>query len=134
MGKAARLLSGERKKRSQKVKLLGKKLAEGILSLVDGARLMGHPEIRIPGIYTFLFPGVEGDSLLLNLDIKGAAASSGSACSSHAIEPSHVLMALGLNAIEAGSCIRFSIGEFTTEVEIDELLEILPPLVKKLKK
>lgn len=134
MGEAAKLLWREREKRSKKVKLLGKKLIEGILSLIDGARLMGHPERRIPGIYTFLFPGVEGDSLLLNLDLTGVAASSGSACSSHAIEPSHVLMALGLNAIEAGSCIRFSIGEFTSEVEIDKLLEILPPLVKKLRR
>ena len=95
--------------------------------------LNGHPTARLPGISNIAFPGIECEMLLLNLDLEGVAASSGSACSAGAFEPSHVLAALGLPPEIVQASLRFSLGRGTTREEIDRVLDILPPIVARLR-
>lgn len=108
------------------------RLEAGLRSL-PGVRIAGEDAPRAPGTTTALFHGVEGDALLQALDLAGVAASSGSACSSGSVEPSHVLLAMGLSPEEAKSAVRFSTGFGTTEAEIDETLALLPALLGPLR-
>ena len=96
--------------------------------------LTGHPTQRLPDIASFCFEGAEGEAILLRLDAEGIAASSGSACTSGDLRPSHVLLATGIPAEVAHGSIRFSLGRNTTEEEIDYVLEKLPRIVKELRK
>ncbi|MBW6431677.1 aminotransferase class V-fold PLP-dependent enzyme, partial [Patescibacteria group bacterium] len=86
---------------------------------------------RLPHIATFLFKGVEGESVLINLDMLGFAASSGSACTSGSLEPSHVTKAMKYSDLEAHGAIRFSIGELNTKENVDKLMEHLPKIIDK---
>lgn len=104
------------------------------LSRIERARLNGDPEKRLAGNVNFSFEGIEGESLLLQLDLKGIAASSGSACTSGSLDPSHVLLALGLSHETAHGSLRISMSDETTEDEIGVLLRELPPIVEKLRK
>jgi cysteine desulfurase len=97
-------------------------------------RLNGHPEKRLSNNVSFCFRYIEGEALLLNLDIKGIAGSSGSACTSGSLDPSHVLLAIGLPHEIAHGSLRLSLGEINTEEDIDYVLEVLPAIVEKLRK
>lgn len=104
------------------------------LSKIERARLNGDAERRLAGNVNFSFEGIEGESLLLRLDLAGIAASSGSACTSGSLDPSHVLLALGLPHEIAHGSLRISMSDETTEAEIDELLRVLPEIVANLRK
>lgn len=128
--KAVALLPTER----ERLTALRNRLIAGILEKVEGAQLNGHPTERLPGNANFSFEDVDGESLLLRLDLEGVAASSGSACSAGSIEPSHVLTALGLSPKLAKQALRLSLGRGTTEDEIDQVLQLLPRLIERLRR
>ena len=107
-------------------------LIEGVLR-IPGARLTGHPTQRLPNSASFVIEGVEGETLLLNLDLVGIAASSGSACTSGDIEPSHVLTAMGYRASEARGSLRLTLGHSTEEADIITTLQRLPAIVERLR-
>jgi cysteine desulfurase len=109
------------------------RLIRGILAALPDAELTGHPEDRLPNHASFRFPLIEGEPLLLNLDMRGIYGSSGAACATGEIEPSHVLLALGYSAKEAHGALRLTLGRETTEAEIDEVIRVLPPLVESLR-
>lgn len=109
------------------------RLQEGILKVIPDVRVNGHPELRLPNTLNVSFAYIEGESLLLNLDMKGVAASSGSACTSGSLEPSHVMGAMGVEVALAHSSTRFSLGHDNTQEDVDYLLEILPPIVARLR-
>jgi len=129
MGEAVSLLKNKKGKETEKLRDY---LIEGVLK-IEGASLNGPMEKRLPNNANFSFKGVEGESLVLGLDSKGVAVSTGSACSSHSLKPSHVLMAMGLSREEAHSSLRVSIGRMTTKEEIDYFLEVLPGTIKRLR-
>ncbi|MGB9637601.1 MAG: cysteine desulfurase family protein, partial [Microgenomates group bacterium] len=109
------------------------KLIKGVLDKIPDTVLTGHPEKRLPDIASFVFKGAEGEAILLRLDAEGIAASSGSACTSGDLKPSHVLLSMGIPAEEAHGSIRFSLGRGTTEEEIDYVLEVLPRVINDLR-
>jgi cysteine desulfurase len=108
-------------------------LTEGVLEAVADSRLTGHPVHRLPHHASFVFAGVEGESVLIQLDRQGIYASSGSACTSGSIEPSHVLLALGLNRREALGSLRLTLGKGNTRAEVERVLEVLPQAVARLR-
>lgn len=113
---------------------LAGKMKSRILAAILDSRLHGDPDHGNRGTMFFTFPGADGEAIILSLDMAGIAVSSGSACTSGATEPSHVLLAMGIPAQEASSAIRFSLGKGNTEEEIDYLLETLPPIVERLRR
>jgi len=112
---------------------LRNRLIKGILEQIDGVRLNGHPTIRLPNNVNVSIDYVEGESMLLNLDLENICASTGSACSSSSLEASHVLLALGLGHEQAHSSLRFTMGKWTTEEDIDHVMEVLPGIVNRLR-
>jgi cysteine desulfurase len=108
-------------------------LIEKVLK-IENSHLNGHPKIRLPNNTNFWFAYIEGESLILHLDMKGVAASTGSACSSESLEPSHVLVAIGLKHEEAHGSLRLTIGRYTTKEEVDYVAEVLPGIVENLRK
>lgn len=116
-----------------KVSKLRDKLIDGILSTIPYSRLNGGREPRLPGNVNVAFEFIEGESLLLLLDMAGICASTGSACSSNSLEPSHVLLATGLPVEKAHGSLRLSISKETTEEDIDYILKTLPPIVQRLR-
>lgn len=117
----------------EKVLKLREKLIKGVMDTIPYTRLNGHPTERLPGNCNFSFEFIEGESLLLMLDMKDIAASSGSACTSGSLDPSHVLLAIGLPHEIAHGSLRLSIGDMNTEEDIDAVLEALPPIVNRLR-
>ncbi|MBR6669037.1 MAG: cysteine desulfurase NifS [Clostridia bacterium] len=113
---------------------LRQRLIDGLMTRISGTRLNGHPTERLPGNANLSFDRVEGEALLLRLDLMGVAGSSGSACTSGTLDPSHVLMALGLTQAQANGALRLTIGTDTTAEEIDAVLDILPPIVEDLRR
>ena len=111
------------------------KLVKGVLTKVSETQLNGpeKPVERAPHIANFSFKGVEGESLVISLDQEGIGVSTGSACTSRALKPSHVLMAMGLSELEAHSSLRMSLGKYTTGAEIERFLEVLPKVIKRLR-
>ena len=109
------------------------RLIGGLLASVPGSRLNGHPRLRLPNNANFSFDGADGESILLSLDRQGIAASSGSACTAGSIDPSHVLLALGLSPELASNALRLSLGRQTTAAQIDRLLEVLPRVIARLR-
>lgn len=109
---------------TQKLERLRKRLLDGLQD-VEGMWLNGHLESRIPGIVNLGFEDVSGETLMLLLDLKGIAVSTGAACNTHSVEPSHVLTAMGLTKERAGSCIRISFSADHTEEDIDQICSIL---------
>jgi cysteine desulfurase len=105
----------------------------GVSNGVKGAHLTGHPTKRLPNIASFWFEFVEGESLIMRLDLDGIACSTGSACSSFKLEPSEVLMACGLRPEQAHGSLRVSLGRFTTEKDINYLIKVLPGIIKKIR-
>jgi len=132
-GKAVEIVQGGMREEAERVALLRDRLIEGLLERIDRIRLNGHPTKRLPNNVNVSIEFVEGESMLLNLDLEGIAASTGSACSSSSLEPSHVLLALGLSHEQAHGSLRFSLGRETTEGEIARVLEVLPRIVAKLR-
>lgn len=124
-----RLLQG---KEDEVIKLRDK-LIKGITGNIDHTRLNGHPAKRLPGNANFCFEFIEGESMLLSLDMEGVAASSGSACTSGSLEASHVLLAIGLPPEIAHGSLRLTLGKDNTEEEVDYMIDILPGIIKKLR-
>ena len=109
------------------------KIINGVNQTIDKAHLNGHPTNRLPNNVNFSFENVEGEPILIALDFSGICASSGSACSSASLEPSHVLIAIGLPANLAQSSLRITVGHDNTEKDVDYLLSVLPDLIGKLR-
>jgi len=132
-GKAVELAQQEMSEEAERLTPLRDKLINGLLERIDHTRLNGHPRKRLPNNVNISVDFVEGESMCLGLDLAGICASTGSACASSTLEPSHVLLATGLSPERAHGSLRFTLGKWTTEEEIDQVLEVLPPLVAKLR-
>lgn len=124
--KALRLLPEE----SSRLLALRRRLEAGLLS-VEGVELNGHPERRLPKLVNVTVKGADGEALLLAMDLLGVAVSSGSACSAGSLEPSHVLLAIGRSPREARASLRFSLGRYTTEAEVDRAVEVFREAVAR---
>ena len=109
------------------------RLIKGILDTIPYTRLNGHPVTRLPGNVNVSVRFIEGEALLLRLDLAGIAGSSGSACTSGSLDPSHVLLAIGLPHEIAHGSLRLSLGDGNTEEEVDEVLQVLPKIVETLR-
>ena len=125
--------NARREEASRHCAALRDRIIEQVLARVPGSRLNGHPTRRLPNNANFSFSGVEGEPILLGLDMAGIAASSGSACSSGSLEPSHVLLALGQSAEVARGSLRITLGKDNTEEQVDYLLDVLVDLVERLR-
>ena len=134
LGKAVEMAYANLADNAARMTALRDQLIQGLMDRVPGARLNGHPTERLPNNVNMSFDGVEGEALLLRLDLVGVAGSSGSACTSGALDPSHVLLALGLTPAEANGALRLTLGSDTTEEEIASVLDILPPIVEDLRR
>ena len=134
MGKAIELAVRNMEEKNARITALRDRLIRGIRERTDGAELNGHPSLRLPNNCSLRFEGVEGEALLLRLDLAGIAASGGSACASGSLEPSHVLKAIGQSDEEAGGSIRLTLGDTTTEEEIEEVIRVLPEIVADLRR
>jgi cysteine desulfurase len=134
LGKAAELARLSLEKDAGRTSRLRDTLEQGILARVPDSRVNSANAPRTPNTTNILFPGLEGEALIIALDLKGLACSTGAACSSGAVEPSHVLTAIGLSASEARASIRFSLGRHTTDSEINAALELIPAAVSHLRK
>ena len=134
LAQALKVVEERREKDNEHLRPLQEKLARGIVSTIKKTRLNGDWEKRIPNNVNISFMDLEGEALLLYLDAKGVYASTGSACTSASLEPSHVILALGMPYEVAHGSLRFTLGRDTTEEDIDYVLEVLPPLVEKLRR
>jgi cysteine desulfurase len=132
-GKAAEIRAREMDGEAVRVRALRDRLWEGLRARVPDVRLNGHPELRLPGTANVSFRHVESESIVLGLDLKGIAVSAGSACTSGNVEPSHVLVAMGVPLDWAMGAVRCSAGRSTTAEDIDYVLECVEPLVRKLR-
>jgi cysteine desulfurase len=132
-GKAAEIAQGNISSWNSQIRTLRDRLIEGLKKNIDHVYLNGHPTRRLPGNVNISVEFVEGESMLLFLNMEGIAASSGSSCTSHALKASHVLLAMGVNPALAQGSLLFSIGKDNTGEEIDYLLEKLPPIVDRLR-
>lgn len=133
LGAALRLVGARREREAARQTALRERLIAGVLARIPDATLTGHPSQRLPNNASFCFRGTQGEALIVALDLAGFAASSGSACTSGSTEPSHVLLALGLDRDLAQGSLRLSVGHGTTESQVDALLEALPPIVARLR-
>lgn len=134
MGKAVELCVKNMKIENERLTKFRDKLIKGILANIDDCWLNGDAKNRLSNNVNISFGRVEGESILMELSSKGIMCSTGSACSSNNLEPSHVLLAMGLSSPEAHGSLRFSLGRFTTEAEINYVLETLPIVLKKMRK
>jgi cysteine desulfurase len=132
-GVALKLAEEERESNSKHCRRLRDRLIAELQNGVEGVRLNAHPSIRLPNNASFSFEGVDGEPILLGLDFAGIAASSGSACTSGALEPSHVLLALGSSADVAQGSLRLTLGKDNTDEDVDYVLQVLPDLVHRLR-
>jgi len=133
LGKACELAAQNLEEENNKVKLLRDKLENTLLQKCPGSRLNGDRENRLPNTSNISFEYVEGEAILLMLDKFGICASSGSACTSGSLEPSHVLRAMGVPFTSAHGSIRFSLSRYNTEEEVDYIIEKMPPIIEKLR-
>ena len=132
-GAAVDVAKKEMNSEAKRLSKLRDKLIEGALK-IDNSHLNGHPTERLPNNTNFWFAFIEGESLVLHLDMKGVAASTGSACSSETLEPSHVLTAIGLRPEQAHGSLRLTLGKQNKDADIDYVLEVLPGIVENLRK
>ena len=132
-GAAAELARKELAEEAKKLSALRDYLYNGIKEKIGHVRLNGHPEKRLPNTLNVGFKYLEGESIVLNLDIEGIAVSTGSACTSGSLEPSHVLTAMGVDPAETQGSIRFSLGMDNTKEEMDHVLKVLPPIIQRLR-
>jgi cysteine desulfurase len=134
LGRACELAAEKMEEENSRVKLLRDKLEEGLLSAVPESRLNGHKTDRLPNTSNISFEYVEGESILLHMNEHKICASSGSACTSGSLEPSHVLRAMGVPFTAAHGSIRFSLSTYNSEEEIDYIIEKMPPIIELLRK
>lgn len=133
IGKAIELATAHLEENAARMTALRDKLINGILTTVPDTRLNGHPTKRLPNNCNVSIRYIEGEAMLLRLDLAGIAGSSGSACTSGSLDPSHVLLAIGLPHEIAHGSLRLTLGTDTTEADIDEVLNVLPGIVKDLR-
>ena len=133
-GLAAELALRDLPEFSSRLRGLRTRFRDGILAKIPQVRVNGHPTEVLPNTLNVSFPGAEGESILLGLDMEGIEVSTGSACASGSLEPSHVLMATGVGPELAHGSIRFSLGRDTTEADVDYALEKLPPIIARLRR
>jgi cysteine desulfurase len=133
LGKAAEIARKSLAEDAQRLSALRDKLQQGLLQRIPQSRVNGGGALRTPNTTNLVFPGVEGEALLIALDLKGLACSTGAACSSGAVEPSHVLTAIGLPPEEARASLRFSLGRHTTSADVDFALTVVPAAVAQLR-
>ena len=133
LAKAIELASQEQPEYAARLTSLRNMLIEGIMNTIPEVTLTGHPSERLPGNASFCFKFIEGESILLNLDLEGIAGSSGSACTSGALEPSHVLLAMGIPHELAHGSLRLTLGRDNTEEDVKYVLDVLPKIVEKLR-
>ena len=133
LGKAVELARQEMSGEVVRLTYLRDQLIKGLLKRIDHIHLNGHSQTRLPNNVNVSVDFVEGESMVLNLDLEGICASTGSACSSSSLEPSHALLATGLSPEQAHGSLRFTLGKWTTEEEISRVLEVLPQIVAKLR-
>ena len=133
MGKAAEFAQAEMDAEGKRLTVLRDKLIKGVLDTIDHSFLNGHPTKRLPSNANLRFSYIEGESLILGLDMHGIQVSSGSACTSKTLEPSHVLLAIGLAHEEAHGSLVFTMGKQNSEEDVDYVLEVLPDVVKRLR-
>jgi len=132
-GKAAELAAGEVDGYGKKISVLRDKLRQGLTEKIPNIKINGHQTDVLPNTLNVSFPGAEGESILLSMDMQGIEASTGSACASGSLEPSHVLLATGVGPELAHGSIRFSLGWGITESDIDYIIEVLPPIIARLR-
>jgi cysteine desulfurase len=132
-GKAAEIARNSLANDARRLGALRNQLEHGLLHRVPHSRINGGHAPRTPNTANLVFPGVEGEALLIALDLKGLACSTGAACSSGAVEPSHVLTAIGMSAEDARASLRFSLGRHTTQADIDFALRVVPAAVEQLR-
>jgi len=133
LGKACEIAGQNMEMDIPRVRKLRDKLEQGIMAAIPEVKLNGHPTRRLPNTLNVSFAYIEGESILLNFDMKGIAASSGSACTSGSLEPSHVMCAMCVDVVLAHSSTRFSLGADNTEDDVDFILQELPPIVQRLR-
>ncbi|MEW6233314.1 MAG: cysteine desulfurase NifS [Chloroflexota bacterium] len=133
LGVAAEIAKAEVPSRAARLTPLRDRLARGLLERIDRVYLNGHPTQRLPGHVNVCVEYIEGESILLFLNMQGVAASSGSACTSRALKASHVLTAMGVDPALAQGSLLFSLGRDNTEEDVDYVLEVLPPIVERLR-
>lgn len=133
LGKAAELAKLRMEEEAEKITALRDMLIEGVESRIKDVRLNGHRVKRLPNNVNFSIAGVEGESMILMMDMNGICVSSGSACTSGSLEPSHVLLALGLKHEEAHGSLRMTLGKDNTKAHIEKALEVLPGIVHRLR-
>lgn len=133
-GFAAERAAAELDQYGSHTSVLRNRLRTGLLERIPGIKINGHPEKILPNTLNVSFPGAEGEAILLHLDMLGVDASTGSACASASLDPSHVLLATGLGPELAHGSIRFSFGKYNTAEEVDYILEYFPPVIEKLRK
>lgn len=132
-GRAIEIARQDMSEEVKRLSCLRERLIDGLLTSIDHARLNGHPQQRLPNNINISVPSTEGESVCLGLDLEGICVSTGSACSSGSAEASHVLLALGLPRELAHASLRFSLGKWTSEEEIDRVLQVLPRVVARLR-
>jgi cysteine desulfurase len=132
-GRAAELAMANLAEEGTRVRALRDKLERGILESIPGTRRNGAAEPRLPNTTNIAFNGVEAEGILMLLDQAGICASSGSACTTGSLDPSHVLLAMGCSSTRARGSLRFSLGLYNTEAEVDYVLQRLPPIIEKLR-
>jgi len=133
LGQAIELRMGEMAAEAGRLMALRERLYDGITAQISHIHLRGHPTRRLPGTLSFCFDYIEGEATIMGLDLEGVAVSSGSACTSASLEPSHVLLAMGMHPAVAQGSIRFSLGRANTEADVDYVLETLPPIIERLR-
>jgi cysteine desulfurase len=133
LGKALELRLDEMEPEAERLTALRDRLYVGIMERIDHVHLNGHPTKRLPGTLDVGFEYIEGEGIIMGLDIAGVAVSSGSACTSAELSPSHVLLAMGVEPALAQGSTRFSLGRGNTDADVDYVLETLPPIVERLR-
>ena len=133
MAEALKIAVSKIDSESERLLKMRNRFIDSILSAIPYSRLNGDRDMRMPGNANFSFYGVEGESLLLLLDMNGICASSGSACTSGSLDPSHVLLSLGLSHEVAHGSLRVSLGDENTEEDVDKIIEVLPKVVARLR-
>ncbi len=133
LGKAIELATADIDGHNRRIQGMRDRLLQGILTKIPGSHLNGHKEKRLPGNINVSFEFIEGESLLLWLDDEGICASTGSACTSGSLEPSHVLIATGLPVEISHGSLRLTLGDINTEQDVDFILEVLPKVVSRLR-
>ncbi len=133
LGAAAEIAEQEMETECKKLTSLKNRLKEGILQNIPDVCINGSADTDLPGTLNVSFPGAEGESILLYLDFEGVAVSTGSACATGSLEPSYVIMALGVSEAVAHGSIRFSFGKTNTQEDVDHVLEVLPPIIQRIR-